>query len=241
MASWIAHLRVAETLLGKIPGLPEASFAVGNIAPDSGIPDEKWEKFTPPPEVTHFQNLASKRRDLADLEFFRRYLLPLRGVSISPSQFAFRMGYFCHLVTDNLWSQEVGRPTKTRFASDFAADANFIWKVKEDWYGLDFVYVRDFPKCLFWRVFLTCQAGESDLDFLPVEALRQRITYIQEFYQKQDAEVQAAYQRPYIYLSANEMDRFIETAAGLFTEIYQRYWVEGIEPVGASAVLSSAD
>jgi len=53
MASWIVHLRLAENLLGLIPdhsaarsrrSLEPASFAVGNIAPDSGMTDEKWEK-----------------------------------------------------------------------------------------------------------------------------------------------------------------------------------------------------
>jgi hypothetical protein len=237
MATWIVHLRVAEVLLERIPGLAEGPFAVGNIAPDSGIPDEKWEKFNPPPEVTHFQDPTSKRRDLADLDFFRRYLQPLRCAPSEPSRFSFRLGYFCHLVTDNLWSEIVGHPTKVRFAAEFAADPNFIWKVKEDWYGLDFVYVRDHPESLFWRTFLNCGAGESDLDFLPVEALRQRIAYIQEFYQKQDEEVQNAYQRPYIYLSPTAMDCFVLDAANRFLDVYQRYWIEEAEPVGASAVL----
>ena len=241
MATWIVHLRVAEALLARIPGLDESAFAVGNIAPDSGIPDEKWENFTPPPEVTHFQNPASKRRDLADLDFYRRYLQPLRGAPPDPFRFAFRLGYYCHLVTDNLWSEDVGRPTKVRFTSQFAADSSFIWKVKEDWYGLDFIYVRDHPESLFWRVFLSCQAGAPDLDFLPVEALRQRIAYIQEFYQKQDEEVQSAYRRPYIYLSPLEMDRFVINAADRFMAAYQHYWIDGAEPIGASAVLNGCD
>ena len=46
MASWIVHLRVAEKLLKAWPKLDPAQFAVGNITPDAGIPDEKWEKFT---------------------------------------------------------------------------------------------------------------------------------------------------------------------------------------------------
>jgi hypothetical protein len=43
MASWIVHLRIAENLLAKFPELDERQFAIGNIAPDSGWPDEKWE------------------------------------------------------------------------------------------------------------------------------------------------------------------------------------------------------
>jgi len=40
MASRIVHLRIAEKLLGFIPDLEPDRFAVGNVAPDSGIPDE---------------------------------------------------------------------------------------------------------------------------------------------------------------------------------------------------------
>jgi hypothetical protein len=47
------HLRLAENLLEMIDGLDGRSFAIGNIAPDSGIPDEKWESFEPPKEVSH--------------------------------------------------------------------------------------------------------------------------------------------------------------------------------------------
>jgi hypothetical protein len=50
ITSWIVHLRLAENLLGLIPdrsaersrrSLEPASFAVSNIARDSGMPDEK--------------------------------------------------------------------------------------------------------------------------------------------------------------------------------------------------------
>jgi len=46
---------LAENLLGLIEGLDPAYFAIGNVAPDSGVPDENWENFDPPPEITHFR------------------------------------------------------------------------------------------------------------------------------------------------------------------------------------------
>jgi hypothetical protein len=91
MATWITHLRIAENLLGLFPDLDPAPFAVGNIALDSGIPDEKWEKFTPPAEVTHFGNFTDAYRKLADLEFYRRYLLPLQCTGDS-APVSFRIG-----------------------------------------------------------------------------------------------------------------------------------------------------
>lgn len=35
MASWMIHLRVADLLTDRIPGLDKTAFVVGNIAPDS--------------------------------------------------------------------------------------------------------------------------------------------------------------------------------------------------------------
>ncbi|MBN1303008.1 MAG: hypothetical protein JXA13_01130 [Anaerolineales bacterium] len=45
--------------MAAYPGsLDFGPFAIGNIAPDSGIPDENWENLEPPPEVTHFKKPA---------------------------------------------------------------------------------------------------------------------------------------------------------------------------------------
>jgi hypothetical protein len=74
MATWIAHLRIAENLLARIPRLDPGQFAIGNIAPDAGIPDENWENFNPPPAVTHFKRSQSVHKDIADLDFYREYL-----------------------------------------------------------------------------------------------------------------------------------------------------------------------
>jgi hypothetical protein len=236
MSSWIVHLRIAEGLLPLFRGLEPGSFAVGNIAPDSGVPDAKWEKFDPPPEVTHFGNRDGFQRELADLEFYRQHLLPLRG-GPGRGPVTFRRGYFCHLLADNLWSEKIGKPTLRRFPAEFAADKDFIWEVKKDWYGLDFIYVRDHPDCLFWKVFLTARPETGGLDFLPLDAVRQRVQYIQQYYQRNDADVQKAYNRPYIYLSAGEMDRFVEQSTARLSRILECLWTEGAEAGDAVSAL----
>jgi hypothetical protein len=222
MATWIAHLRLAEDLLKHIPTLDEAQFAIGNIAPDSGIPDEKWETFTPPPAITHFQSQECEKRNNLDLNFYRDYLAPVDSNQIS--RFSFRLGYFFHLITDNLWSKLVGQPTMERYAEQFAADPKFIWTVKEDWYGLDFIHVRDHPESLFWRVFLHAQPDGFDLDFIPQKAIEQQLQYIKTFYQRTDDEVLASYRRPYSYLSQSDMDKFIARAGSDLLRIYQLLW-----------------
>ena len=54
MASWIIHLRVAERIYKQIPipSIPE--FVLGNIAPDSGVPNADWSAFVPDKTVSHF-------------------------------------------------------------------------------------------------------------------------------------------------------------------------------------------
>ena len=226
MASWIVHLRIAELLLAQIEGLESASFAVGNIAPDSGIPDEKWENFTPPPEVTHFKTEHSFYRT-GDLLFLRQHFDPACSGGLDGAAFSFRLGYFCHLVTDNLWSVDVYRPTRERCKAEFEANPDFIWEVKKDWYGLDHRFVRENPDSLFWRVFLGCEYARGELDFLPLEAVQARIRHIQDYYRSDDAEVREMLDRPFAYLSKDEMDGFVRRSAQRFLRIYRRLWLEG--------------
>jgi hypothetical protein len=222
MATWIAHLRIAENLLERIPNLDPGQFAIGNVAPDSGIPDEKWEKFNPPPEVTHFKRSKSVHKDIADLEFYRGYL-----ADISPNDtgcYSFRLGYFFHLITDNLWTLDVGRPTSERWVEQFAADKKFIWEVKKDWYGLDHIYVREHPECLYWRVFLNAQPASAELDFLPPEALPHQLKHIKSYYQLNDDEIQDMMTRPKKYLSKEQMDRFVDESTEHIYAIYGLLW-----------------
>lgn len=238
MATWIVHLRLAENLLGRIPGLDPGAFAVGSIAPDSGIPDERWKTFTPPPEVSHFSLSGELPKDLADLRFYRHYVAPLNPQQDGGKPFSFLLGYFFHLVTDNLWAKQIGRPTLERFTVEFAADKGFIWEIKRDWYGLDFDYLRAHPDSLFWNLFLNCTYEEDYLNYMPAEAVRERVAYIQEFYQRDDEEVRAQFfERPDIYLTQEEMDRFVEQTTGLLERAYRMLWEEGVDTGGHNSVL----
>lgn len=222
MATWIAHLRIAENLLDMIPGLDAAQFAVGNVAPDSGLPDAKWETFTPPTEVTHFQARDRCPYHSADLEFYWKYLRPLPWPGSDVKQYSFLWGYFCHLVADNLWSIHIGKPTRARFQAQFEANRDFIWEVKKDWYGLDFVYVRTHPQSLYWRTFLTCDYPINYLDVLLPEGVRQRIEYIQTYYQRTDAHAEELCSRERVYLTEEEVAQFVAVATQQLAQAYQR-------------------
>ena len=238
MATWIVHLRLAENLLNLIDGLDPAYFSIGNVAPDSGIPDENWEIFDPDPKILHFQASDNEVRDLADLEFYRQHILPEKGKALDPERFSFLLGYFFHLVTDNLWGEQIGQPTNERFAEEFEADPKFIWQVKRDWYGLDFEYVRSQPESIFWRVFLDSEYDQDYLEFLPNEAVQQRLAYIKDLYQRTDEKIEEWYiQRPDQYLSKKEMDEFIAKATDTLYQIYLHLWSKNEKTINVSSAL----
>jgi hypothetical protein len=224
MASWIVHLRLAENLLQLIDGLYTTYFAIGSIAPDSGIPDENREKFTPPREVTHFRAKEGAVWRIADLTFYRQHLAPLRPEAEDVARFSFLLGYFLHLVTDNLWHHLIALPTLKRFAAEYKADPVFRWEARRDRDGLSFLYVRDHPDSLFWRVFLHCEYFESYLDFLPTAVVQQHIDAIKTLYQRTDEEIKALYKRSYHYLTKAEIDRFVEETTQRLYGIYQYLW-----------------
>ena len=55
MASWMVHLRVADKLLDHLKGITQTEFVVGNIAPDSGVPNKDGTAFKPDSSISHFR------------------------------------------------------------------------------------------------------------------------------------------------------------------------------------------
>lgn len=214
MASWIVHLRIAENLLEQFPDLDPAHFAIGSIAPDSGIPDDKWENFDPPYTLTHFCE-GGLFTASADLDFYRRYIKNLDEKS-DPDRASFLWGYFCHLVTDNLWN-DIRRETYNKFKDRFDGDRNFVWEVKRDWYGLDHLYAREHPDCLYWRVFMHCSYRTDCLDLIPPEALTMRVEYIRNEYRPDEEKLELIRRRSFEFLSRQQMDRFVTDSSSKIT------------------------
>jgi len=238
VATWIVHLRLAENLLEMIPDLNAEAFAVGNVAPDSGIPDENWENFHPPPEVSHFQDPDQERWTIADLNFYRRYLSIEVRARDDAKRFSFLLGYFFHLVTDNLWADRIARPTMEKFKREFDGDPKFIWEVKRDWYGLDLEHVRQHPESIYWHSFIPAEYEEDYLEFMPQEAIQQRIQHIKDLYQRTDDEIEEWWGKtPELYLSREEMEYFIEVATRILYEIYVSLFIHNLDPKGLTSGL----
>ena len=213
MGTWISHFRVAERLLGALPGLGLAGidaqmFVIGNVAPDSGRPNLDWTTFDPPKSVTHFLQPGEDEGRIRDLAFYREYVQPL---DTETPRFSFMLGYFAHLVTDNLWMHFIGENTQAAFNSEIAQDRAATWeRVKDDWYGLDHKYLRDHPGNVFERYVVAAPNPPSSFAFLPTDALAYRLDDLRESY---SAPGEFALDRDYPYLAEATMDRVVEDCA----------------------------
>jgi hypothetical protein len=209
LATWIGHLRIAEKLLDQIPSLNEEGFTLGNLGPDSGVPNADWSEFDPPKEVTHFLRTGGGEDKIHDLEFYHSYLQ-----KTSPDgsfTYSYSLGYFFHLICDNLWTRRVWYTAKHQFAEEFSQNGKqYIWELKKDWYDLDHKYVRDNKASLFWRVLMPAPNPPALLPFLSEHAMHHSLDYIRHFYSQPDPT--ANLDRAYPHLNEYTMSRYVGDA-----------------------------
>lgn len=205
MASWMVHLRIADKLLDQIQDLSPIEFIVGNIAPDSGVPNEDWSSFTPSYTVSHFKTGTAKAGPEA---FASKYFTPEQQKQYDERQYAFYLGYLTHLLTDVLWSKQIALPS---FRHHIGGEPPFrgpqMDKIKDDWYDLDYKYLREHPGFRAFRVYLGCVGFRNDyLEEFSVDAIDNRRQYITDFYLQGKDNLD----REYLYLTEAEMDAFVE-------------------------------
>jgi len=226
MATWGSHFRIAENILKKYPALNRKFFAIGNIAPDCGLPNDDWSAFTPPKEISHFtvgdvSEFLGMQKDkfvLSDIEFLSKYLMNFDIIS-HQSDRSFLFGYFIHLITDNLWNYYIMKPLKENFLKELQNNANFIWEVKRDWYDIDKIYITENKDSLFWTDFLEAEYDEDFLDFFPREGVKRQLKFIKNFYQISDEEYQRISKKEFIYLDRKKMDNFIQNSTDVILDV----------------------
>lgn len=218
MATWIAHLRIAENLLKKGYDLIPVPFVVGNIGPDSGVPNEDWSNFSPPKKITHWEG---EDKSINSQEFLSKYVNNIE-VKERPEEYSFKIGYYVHLLTDMEWSKFYqGKKKEAIYKEGLDKDKNFIWTIKKDWYGLDYLYLAKHPECIFNTLFKHIDQVPDYLDYFPKGAFTRQVKYITEFYLGENNETK----ENFIYLTEEEMDNFIEGA----TEAIEAMLNEGIK------------
>lgn len=215
MATWIAHLRIAELFLDQMPEFDTAAFISGSLAPDCGLPNEDWSEFTPSKDVTHYFHAMG---ELHDLSFFREFITG-HPLSEDPARMSHLWGYFLHLVSDALWYQRLASTTRSQYPALFAEKGDQAWwVVKEDWYDLDHSYIRDHPDNLFTKVFNTLSDPPQYLPFLPAEGIHIQFAHIREYYG--NALLQKGLDRPFPYLNEKIMGRFITETVTTLSKLH---------------------
>ncbi len=240
MATWITHLRIAENLLQQIPELDEVSFLYGNLAPDSGLPNEDWTQFEPPRKITHYLDEAS--HVFLDLTFYNDYLGGLEKVDHKFS-YSLRLGYYIHLLTDQFWWRKIISTTETSnqnlFATKTRGEAFDL--VKTDWYDLDHRYLRDHPGFAVWIKFFESEIPQIPLPFMPQKAFEIQMNYIKEYYATPDPD--RVLDRVYPYLNMKTLDRFIDETSAVIAKLLKMLLSDPNLIIGNSslALLSSAE
>ena len=204
MASWMIHLRIADKLLDKIPGLSPIEFIMGNMAPDSGVPNEDWSSFTPSTAVSHFRVDNGQGKKIIEVNrYLDAYFTPELRATYTEQQYAFYLGYYTHLLTDTIWSELVARPVRKQFPQ-------VSWEeIKEDWYDLDFLYIKKHPGFRAFRAYLGSVGFVNRyMDFFAPDAFDNRREYITSFYLQPKENLD----REYRYLTETAANEFVEFA-----------------------------
>ena len=211
MASWMVHLRIADRLLDRIPGLSPVEFIMGNIAPDSGVPNEDWTAYKPSTKISHFRTDNGTVKKEIDLNgYIARYFTPEHRKGYDEKAYSFFLGYYVHLLTDCLWSDQIATPTQQRFSGLFAENRSRAWElVKNDWYDLDFLYLKKHPGFRAFRVYLGAVGFRNTyMDIFSEDAFDNRREYITDFYLQENNGLA----RVYPYLTEAEVDGFVNRA-----------------------------
>ena len=211
MASWMIHLRIADQLLDQIPGLDETAFVIGNIAPDSGVPNEDWSVYFPPKSVSHYKAKGENGNTFDLVSFVREHFSPEMIRSFSLREFSFFLGYYAHLLTDVEWISEVLQPSFAAHPGRARRDpAAFVWELKRDWYDLDFRYLEEHPDFRAFRIYEQSGEFRNDLmDIFSEDAFSNRRKYICGYYRGEHGNLY----REYPWMAPEQADHFVTGAA----------------------------
>ena len=207
MASWMVHLRVADKLLSHLDGIDETAFVVGNIAPDSGVPNSDWTSFDPPKSVSHFKAYPDPAG-----AFCAKYCNDEVKKSCSGREHSFFLGYYTHLLTDAEWVNEIYRPLLRAHPEEAAEDRSALVRAaKEDWYDLDFLYLEQHPDFRAFSIYEnTVDFDNTFMDIFPADAFEDRRRYICAFYRSGE---HGDLHRAYRYLTPERAGEFVERTA----------------------------
>ena len=218
MASWMVHLRIADKLLEHFNNLDETAFVMGNIAPDSGVPNEDWTKFEPPKKISHFKKEDGDNTTIDIEKFCSQHFNAQINKTYSKKEYSFFLGYYVHLFTDIQWSENIFKPLLAAYPKEAAEDTyKLLWTAKGDWYDLDFLYLKKHPDFRAFSIYENAVNFENEfLDSFSKDAFENRRQYICGFYHSEN---HGQLDRTYTYLTPQQADAFVDKTVSLILKL----------------------
>ncbi|OIU71831.1 hypothetical protein [Rossellomorea aquimaris] len=199
MATWVTHFRIAEELLKTELAVSRIGFLVGNIGPDCGIIGEDGVPH-PPKKITHFKDEGKINAE----SFYDEYLLGEN--ELDAEGYSYYLGYYIHLVTDQEWLKIVADKKKEKVYQDILNSPDYARIVKGDWYGQDFLYLKQHQDSIFWTDFQHIDDFPEYVSFFRNGQTLEQIRNITKFYQSSSI----GDDHEFIYLTAAEMNAFVD-------------------------------
>ncbi|BCB04183.1 zinc dependent phospholipase C family protein [Bacillus sp. KH172YL63] len=222
MATWMVHFRLAENLLNKGLKVVEREFVVGNIGPDCGLPDSETGVFYPGKVVTHFK----EHNIICPELFFNQYLKRERPAC--DKVFSFYLGYYLHLVTDVEWTKLHREKKKEPVYQGILGSEDYTRIIKRDWYGTDFVYLKEHPEHVFHRVFQHITDFPDYIDIFPENQIMKQIKRISDFYNGTYYAETLEPDYRFEYLTPEEVTRFVDETTDKLVTVLKGIYPEEI-------------
>lgn len=206
------HLRVADTLLSQLDGISETEFIMGNIAPDSGVPNGDWSEYNPSKDISHFfEEDENSRKRISIQKYIDRHFTKEMQKGYIREQYSFYLGYLVHLMTDILWVKEIDPICIKKSPEEYRQNPEgTVWKWKKEFFDLDALFLRENPDFRAFAVFSNAKGFKNQyMDIFSPEAFDNRREYITDFYCAQRDDLD----REYVYITEKETADFVKTSA----------------------------
>lgn len=234
MATWVTHLMIADSVLQQIPNLSKHEFLVGNIAPDCNVENEDWTSFTPSREVTHW--MEDKRKVAADCDRFLHEYVEKKE-KLDNQEESFLLGYYAHLITDAEFQRYIRDDERVKASwirikkhpelSKFSVGMEETWdsvkiliKGKErmkDIYSIEREYLNIHPDSGYLTDIIGLTEFPDYIDYLPKGAIARKVS-VMGYMPKQEIS-----QYPYIGMTVEEYNYFIDSATKLVVDAIKKY------------------
>jgi hypothetical protein len=101
----------------------------------------------------------------------------------------------------------------------------FIWKNKEDWYDLDFLYLEQHTDFRAFHIYEDADDIENVfMDIFAKDAFENRREYICGYYRSDN---HGDLHRNYQYLTKERSDRFVDETEAIILDIISGRWADG--------------